>query len=245
MGGSSFFYDLYRLAWTALDWVYPPVCGGCKQPGARWCLECQTNVPVIDGNVCDSCGTPRDGAGLCEDCVRVRPPYLALRSWLAFDDPIRSALHRLKYKQDVAMGEAIAAQMTGFVRSLAWPVETLIPIPLSEARRRERGYNQVGLIAHPLALALGYRYAPHALQRWRNTHSQVGLSREQRRENVRGVFRVRGSEVRGKNVLLMDDVATTGSTLNSGAEALLAGGASQVYALTVARALPRHGLRHA
>jgi predicted amidophosphoribosyltransferase len=100
------------------------------------------------------------------------------------------------------------------------------------------------LIARPLALALGLAYAPNALVRWRNTHSQVGLSREQRMENVRGVFRADGMRIRGKVVLLLDDVATTGSTLNSGAEALLSGGASKVYALTVARALARHGLRH-
>lgn len=198
----------------------------------------------MDGNVCDSCGTPQPGQGLCEACRLERPPYQALRSWLAFDDPIRGALHHLKYRRDIGLGDAIAAQMAGFVRSLGWPVEVVIPIPLSEARRRERGYNQVGLIARPLALALGYHYAPNALVRWRNTHSQVGLSREQRRENVRGVFRVEAPRIRGKIALLVDDVATTGSTLNSGAEALLSGGASQVYALTVARALTRHGLSH-
>jgi ComF family protein len=150
----------------------------------------------------------------------------------------------LKYRHDIGLGDAIAAQLAGFVHSLSWPVDVVAPIPLSEARRRERGYNQVGLIARPLALALGLAYAPNALVRWRNTHSQVGLSREQRMENVRGVFRADGMRIRGKVVLLLDDVATTGSTLNSGAEALLSGGASKVYALTVARALARHGLRH-
>jgi ComF family protein len=162
-----------------------------------------------------------------------------------FDDPIRSALHRLKYKRDMGLGDSIAAQMADFVRTFDWPIEVVVPIPLSAARRRERGYNQVGLIAHPLALALGLSYASNALVRWRNTHSQVGLSREQRRENVRGVFRGNGTQIRGKTILLLDDVATTGSTLISGADALLAAGASQVYAFTVARALTRHGLHHA
>jgi len=244
MAGSALVYDLYRLTWTALDWVFPPVCGGCNKPGSRWCPDCQKNVPVIDGNVCDSCGTPQAGTGLCEDCQRERPPYRALRSWLVFDDPIRGALHRLKYRRDVGLGDSLAAQMADFVRGLGWPIEMVTPIPLSESRRRERGYNQVALIAHPLSLALGLGYAPRALVRWKNTHSQVGLTREQRRENVRGVFRADSAQIRGKTVLLMDDVATTGSTLVAGAEALLEGGASQVYALTVARALARHGLRH-
>ncbi len=238
-------YSLYRLTWTTLDWIFPPTCGGCGVSGSRWCLTCQKNVPVIDGNVCDSCGTPQEKAGLCEACQRERPPYRCLRSWLVFDDPIRSALHRLKYKRDMGLGDSIAAQMADFVRTFDWPIEVVVPIPLSAARRRERGYNQVGLIAHPLALALGLSYASNALVRWRNTHSQVGLSREQRRENVRGVFRGNSAHIRGKTILLLDDVATTGSTLISGADALLAAGASQVYAFTVARALTRHGLHHA
>lgn len=181
---------------------------------------------------------------MCEVCRKEHPPYRALRSWLAFDDPIRSALHRLEYRSDMGLGDALAAQMAGFVRSLEWPIDLVTPIPLSESRRRERGYNQVALVAQPLSMALGLTYDPQALVRWKNTHSQVGLNREQRKENVRGVFRA-GTQVRGKTILLMDDVATTGSTLTSGAEALLAAGASQVYALTIARALARHGLRHA
>ncbi len=244
MGGSAFVYSLYRLSWSALDWIFPPVCGGCGSLGSRWCATCQKNVPVIDGNVCDSCGTPQNVVGLCDRCRKERPPYHALRSWLVFDDPIRSALHRLKYRRDMGLGDAIAAQLAGFVGSLGWQIEVVVPIPLSETRRKERGYNQVALISRPLSMALGFAYAPNALVRWRNTHSQVGLNREQRMENVRGVFRADQARVHGKNILLVDDVATTGSTLVSGAEALLSAGASQVYALTVARALTRHGLHH-
>jgi len=169
---------------------------------------------------------------------------VSLRSWSVFDDPIRQALHSLKYRRNIGLGDSLAAQMTDFLRSLHWPIEMIVPIPLSKARRNERGYNQVGMIAHPLALALGISYTPKALTRWRNTRSQVGLSKEQRRENVRGAFQADGAQVRGRVVLLMDDVATTGSTLSSGAEALLSAGVNQVYAFTVARALTRHGLHH-
>lgn len=183
--------------------------------------------------------------GLCPTCEREHPPYLSLRSWAIFDDPIRQALHGLKYRSNVGLGDSLAPQMADFLRSLAWPIEVIAPIPLSDTRRKERGYNQVGMIAQPLALALGMTYAPKALTRWRNTRSQVGLSKEQRRDNVRGAFQADRAQVGGRVVLLMDDVATTGSTLSSGADALLSAGASQVYAFTVARALTRHGLRHA
>jgi ComF family protein len=120
----------------------------------------------------------------------------------------------------------------------------VVPIPLGKKRLRERGYNQVGLIARPLAMALGLEYAPQVLARRRETRSQVGLNKDARRDNVRDAF-VAGARVKGKTVLVMDDVATTGSTLSAGAEALYLSGAKDVYALTVARALTRHGLVNA
>ncbi|MEW6403249.1 MAG: ComF family protein [Chloroflexota bacterium] len=157
---------------------------------------------------------------------------------------MRGALHRLKYRRDVGLGDALAAQMADFVRGLGWPIEMVVPIPLGRKRLKERGYNQVGLIARPLAMSLGMEYAPQELARRRETRSQVGLNKDARRENVREAF-VAGARVKGKTILVMDDVATTGSTLSAGAEALFLSGAKDVYALTVARALTRHGLVNA
>lgn len=139
------------------------------------------------------------------------------------------------------MGDAIAANMLPFVRGLGWKVDLVAPIPLGKQRLRERGYNQVAMIAKPLAMGLGLKYSPEALARQKETRSQVGLSREERRRNVRDAFRA-DAGVRGKIVLIMDDVSTTGSTLSSCAGALYSSGAKDVYALTVARALPHHGL---
>ncbi|WKZ37950.1 MAG: ComF family protein [Anaerolineales bacterium] len=152
-------------------------------------------------------------------------------------------MHKLKYRRDVSMGDSLASQMVPFVKDLKWQIDLLVPIPLGKQRFKERGYNQVGMIAKPLALALSIRYAPNELMRRKETRSQVGLSRVERRENLRNAFQA-GMGVSGKTVLVMDDVSTTGSTLSSGAEALYSCGANDVYALTVARALPRHGLRH-
>jgi ComF family protein len=116
---------------------------------------------------------------------------------------------------------------------------------LGHKRLKERGYNQVGLIALPLSLALRIPYASQALTRGHETRSQVGLTKEERRTNVRGAFCARNKEVNGRIILLIDDVATTGSTLSSCAEALYIAGARDVFALTVARALTRHGLQRA
>lgn len=155
---------------------------------------------------------------------------------------MQNALHTLKYRRNVGIGDALARDMAGFVRSLHWRVDMLIPVPLGKKRLKERGYNQVGLIARPLAYELGLQYAPQGLWKSRDTRSQVGLTVSQRRENVSKAFQAEAKIVNRMSVLLMDDVATTGSTIRSCAEALYSAGAREVYALTVARALSHHDL---
>jgi competence protein ComFC len=235
-------YTLYRSLWSALDLLFPPACGGCGKIGSHWCVECQQHVQILNGTLCEVCGLPQDTDGICNTCRAERPHFHALRAWVVFEDPIRKALLRLKYYRNFSLGDALAVQMTDFVRDLNWPIDMLIPIPLGRQRMKERGYNQAGMIAEPLARALGIEFAPKALVRSKETRSQVGLSKQERQKNVLGVFQATG--VSGKTILVLDDVSTTGSTLSSSAEALLSSGASDVYALTVARALPRHGLRH-
>ena len=235
---------LYRSVWSALDLLYPPLCGGCGKSGSRWCADCQKNVNILSDAICDVCGLPQNTAGVCATCRADRPRFRALRAWTVFDGPIRKALLKLKYKRDVSMGDELAAQMIPFAENLNWQVDMLIPIPLGKQRRKERGYNQVGMIAKPLAMALNVQYAPHGLARRKETRSQVGLSKQERKENICNAFEA-WKGVGGKNVLVFDDVATTGSTLSASADALLSAGAREVYALTVARALPQHGLKHA
>jgi ComF family protein len=118
-----------------------------------------------------------------------------------------------------------------------WDVGIVAPVPLGIARLKERGYNQAALIARPFSLALGLPYAPEALQRRRETHSQVGLSIAERKENVAGAFSARRDVVASRSVLLIDDVATSSATLDACASALRMDGANQVYCLTLARAL--------
>jgi ComF family protein len=166
-----------------------------------------------------------------------------MRSWAVFDSPVQNALHTLKYRRNIAgFGDALALQMADFVRSLPWKSDAIVPMPLSRKRLQERGYNQVALVARPLAYELGLAYSPNALTKTRETRSQVGLNRFERRENVSQAYRADPSVVRRKSILLMDDVATTGSTISASTEALLSAGAQEVYALTIARALSHHDL---
>jgi competence protein ComFC len=230
------------MAWSGLDWLFPPRCGGCGKEGSRWCHDCQQKVPALSGNLCEKCGKPQPGRNICEDCRLQPPSFRALRSWAIYEFPVREAILKLKYSRDVGLGDFLAVPLTTLFCSLDWPVDFILPVPIGRKRLRERGYNQVALIARPLSLACGLDYRPGALKRKRETVSQVGLSAVERRENMRDAFFADPRFVRGKIILVVDDVATTGSTLISCSEALLQAGASDVYALTVARVLPHHGL---
>jgi ComF family protein len=165
-----------------------------------------------------------------------------MRSWAVFDSPIQNALHTIKYRHNIGLGDSIARQMVEFVRSLHWDIDMIVPMPLGRQRLKERGYNQVALVARPLAYELGLEYAPKALWKARETRSQVGLTISQRRENVSQAYQADPSAVKRKSILLMDDVATTGSTIAASTEALLSAGANEIYALTIARALSHHDL---
>ncbi len=160
-----------------------------------------------------------------------------MRSFAEFQGPIREAIHHLKYRHDIGLGDALALHMIEYFTHLNWEVDMVLPVPLSRERLEARGYNQAALVAHPFALALGLEYLPKEVERTRDTPSQVGLTSEQRRANVAGAFKARSERVAGKKVLVIDDVTTTGSTISACAEGLLNAGVHCVYGLTVARAV--------
>ncbi|MBN2500036.1 MAG: ComF family protein [Anaerolineales bacterium] len=237
-------YRIYRWLWASLDWLFPPRCAGCDTPGNRWCPDCvrkTTRLPAGIGAdeeiICPSCGAPVKLPGFCVRCQETPPAYQAVRSWGEFGGPVRNAIHQLKYKRDIALGDALGQHLIDLLRVLGWEVDIVVPIPLAAARRAERGYNQAALLARPIALALGLDYSPGAVLRVRETQTQVGLNLIERQKNVKDAFRGNTKLVRGKSILLVDDVMTTGATLNACANALQAAGAVHVFALTLARAI--------
>ena len=223
--------------WAGLDWLLPPRCGGCGDRGVRWCPKCQSEVVKISPPICEVCGRSRQSDGICPRCAAIPPLYTALRSWAGFSGPLRNAIHRLKYNRDMALAEVLARPMMDCLSEAHWQVELVVPVPISPARKDERGYNQAALLARPIALYYGLAYRPDALRKRRDTHSQVGLTVEQRWANVRDAFTAEGKVVTKLPVLLVDDVTTSGATLNACAHAMIAAGASEVYCLTLARAL--------
>jgi ComF family protein len=210
--------------------------------GRRWCTDCQQRVPRINKPFCDKCGIPTNGADICKKCQSNPPAYRMMRSWAVFDSPVQNALHTMKYRSNIGLGDRLAIQMSDFLYSLQWHVQAILPVPLGKKRLKERGYNQVALVARPLAYEVGLEYIPQALQKTRETRSQVGLGIAQRHENVHDAYRADSQGVKGRSILLMDDVATTGSTISACTESLLSAGAQDVYVLTIARALSHHGL---
>ncbi len=229
-------YRLYHLAWQALDWIYPPYCGGCEQPGARWCTVCQASAQVIGTDICPVCGQQQADGRMCAQCAKESPPFSAIRSWAVYQGTLREAIHRLKYKHDIALAEALAVHLIEIADRMRWNVDLITPVPLGAKRAVDRGYNQAGMLARPLALYTRVAFHSRALRRTRETDSQVRLGPLERRANVHDAFEANASLVAGKTVLVIDDVTTTGATIESCARALRIAGAAVVYGLTLARA---------
>ncbi len=245
-------------AW--LDAVFVPQCLGCGRTGSHFCDRCRAGLRPLPPPWCKSCGQtlqtlvrsvavrfmatqvplyPELSLELCLECRRAPLPLAGLRSAGRLEGPLRRAVHRLKYRGQQGASRALADLLVPLVEGLAIPTgqsgrPLVLPVPLHSAREQQRGYNQAALLARPLAGSLSAPYAPGLIRRLRSTVPQVGLSRQQRQVNVQGAF-VASPRLAGRVVVLVDDVATTGSTLGSAADACRAAGATSVYAVTLAR----------
>ncbi|MFC2064968.1 double zinc ribbon domain-containing protein [Chloroflexota bacterium] len=234
---AKFYYSL----WKSIDWIFPPSCVNCGKIGLPICPDCKSQIKLIAPPVCSKCGYPLKEPGLCGSCKKVDFQFDLLRSLAEYSGPIRKIILSNKFNKNISNGIELSKLLSPYIDKLVfildYKIDLLIPIPLGEERMIERGYNQVGIFAFPLALKQHVRYSVRALKRIRETKPQVGLSAYDRRINVRNAFRANHELVLGKNILLVDDVATTGATLSSASLALREGGAKKVVALTCARVI--------
>lgn len=223
-----------RVVSTALDALFPPRCVGCASFGAFICERCLEVSARATGDRCLRCWTALKSAD-CTNCTHHAPAFSALRSAFSYGDVAREAVLSLKFHGVSALAPRMASQMAIALQEWSPPADVIVPVPLGWLRKRTRGYNQSELLASEIARASSLPLERHALRRIRHTAPQAHQpDAASRRENVRGAFGPGSRPVSG-NVLLIDDVSTTGATLDACAQALLASGAASVYALTFAR----------
>jgi len=236
--------ELRRVAGAALDLLFPPQCAACGAVGYPFCPRCAQLVEPVPPQICARCGRPQPAAiVLCSEC-RHGPSHLLLARAAALHTyPLREAIHALKYENRPELAVPLSRYLVTVFHSAPWdalpqPIDAVVPVPLHAQRRQERGYNQSELLADGLCRAAGLALEPAWLERTQATRQQVGLSAAERKQNVTGAFTASG-RVAGHTLLLVDDVYTTGATLQSCADAAVAAGARTVYALTLA--IPARG----
>jgi ComF family protein len=245
---------IFRTALDALSSVLFPapcrLCGTALTNASRIpiCKQCLDGFVSIPEPMCQSCGRPfvsplaADAIQpLCRLCRAQFYGFQRARSYAVYDEALSSAVVLLKYEGVRRLGEWFASRLAEMVERdpKAWQVDLVVPVPLHPERLRERGYNQAELIARPLAKRLGLKFGSYLLVRTRPRPAQLVLSRTERWTSVRGAYAIReGARVDNLRVLLVDDVLTTGATLDSCSRALEKAGAAAVLGLTVARVLP-------
>lgn len=232
----------FRILEEALDLLFPPRCAGCGRPGALWCAACAAAVIPIMPPVCPGCGIPWPEGDRCPAC-RTDPLRLAgIRSACLYQGPLRRAVHRLKFHGRYAVAQALAPLMADGWARFALEADLLIPVPAHRGRERQRGYNQAALLAEALAEHLSLPVRPEALRRVRATPSQVGMDHLARRANVQGAFQADPRWIAGRRVAVIDDVCTSGATLEACAAALHQAGAVAVWGFTLARVIRQRSL---
>ncbi len=235
MGQIAGWWDGLRA--VLLDALFPPRCAGCNRPGTLWCATCQASVVYPGPAVCQKCGRPQSYGGLCQVCQRTPLQIDGVRSAALFEGPLREAIHHFKYHHQTALACPLGRLLEACWMEQPLPADVLVPVPLHSARLRERGYNQSALLARRLAVTLSLPVVEDCLVRIRATASQMTLGAAERRTNVEGAFACRDGRLAGRRVLLIDDVCTTGSTLEACSVALSQAGAVSVWAMTLARAV--------
>ncbi len=223
---------LKRALEAGLNFLFPPRCAGCGQLGSIWCSNCDHKLVRADRKGCPNCGFPRIVAQRCPACELGN---LQVRSFARYRAPVKQAILHLKYSPNQQLASQMAGWLVEIYSEFDEPADVIIPVPLGDVRRRERGYNQVELIAKSMARYLNIPVQTQALVRVRETRSQVGLDPEERFENVQSAFAANIHYVQNKNILLLDDLLTSGATLIGCARALFDSGASHVICLTVGR----------
>lgn len=245
----TFSGNLTKLLSTIIDLIFPPRCPICRRlmegshpPGV--CPQCQGEIKFIESPLCSLCGLPftaDEGEDhLCGSCLTEKRYFTTARAVAIYQGALREAIPRFKYRMHSplakTLGSILANNCQRFLDLFAY--DLVIPVPLHKLRLRERGFNQALVLAREIKKRFPLPLDYLNLQRTRDTQPQTNLKEKERRRNVRKAFELRdGQKVKGKRILLIDDVYTTGATVNECSRVLKKAGAKRIDVLTLARAV--------
>lgn len=228
---------LTRVGQVVLDVLFPSRCVGCGTYGSFLCLSCQAELTRARPPRCPTCWQPQRRSAPCGRCQQEKPAFQGARSLYLYEGAAREAVRALKYNYLSALAQPMAQLMARYVEEEEdIEADLVVAVPLYGRRRRLRGYNQSALLARELSRLCGLSLTERGLARRRNTPPQArSVDAEARKRNVADAFIADRRRVEGRRVLLIDDVMTTGATLDACARALREAGAASVWALTFAR----------
>jgi len=225
------------LLWQIVDCVYPPTCIGCGRIGYEICPGCISKIETIELNqICDFCGINLVNSGKKHHCRKKKDFALSeLKTYSYYTGLMREIIRDFKFNKRIGVLRDLIPSITVFFLHWKPDINLIIPVALNTKRKKQRGYNQSAILGKRIAKELGVGYSERALQRTRDTQTQVGLNYLQRQANVKDAFKAEKRIVHEKTILLVDDISTTGSTINECAKALLLSGAKNVCGFTLAR----------
>ena len=237
MQATALLTRISRIASAGLDLLYPPRCAGCNREGRFICHACLNAQPRLLPPYCLACAQPLARGSVCADCRSLPTAIDAIRAPFLMEGTVRTAVHRLKYGNLRSIAPLLGELMAEFMAAEGIDGDTMVPVPLHPRRERQRGYNQAHLLARESGKLMQIPVTTRALSRVSNAPPQArSATALDRKANVRDSFRCPDpNAVEGRVVVLIDDVCTTGATLDACAIALKSAGASRVCGVTLAR----------
>ena len=228
--------QIKKLRGITLDFLFPKSCVGCGCEGDLICDKCRSKLVRVTSPICPKCGRSQMNGIICSDCITWKSNIDGIRSPLRFEGTIRQAIHQFKYRNIRSLAVPLAELMQDYFIKNPIPAELLVPVPLHPKRLRERGYNQSDLLAKEFGKLVSIPVDFNTLVRQKYTTPQARTtSVEQRRANMTGAFICRGEGLRNRRIMLIDDVATSATTMEACAAALKSAGALSVWGLVLAR----------